>query len=231
MINYSKYVEELILKQEENKIIEAGTFYRESVMDVPAQTYYKIITRLVKHGKLVHLTKGVYYRPKQSRFGLVTISDNEISKHYVANNSGMVIGYQLYHQKGLTTQIAKKLEILSTALNEEKKNIRNVIIRKLNMTLNSEVISIIEMLEILQNYDKIEEINYRRLLEYMKEFANEYSEQAVEYVLAHRKYKKSTLAFLERVLSNFHVKNNIRKFLSPVSKYAIPSMKEIYGGK
>jgi hypothetical protein len=228
MINYSKYVEELILKQEENKIIETGVFYRKFVMNVSTQTYYKIITRLAKQRKLVHLTKGLYYRPKQSRFGLVPISDNEIIKHYVAHNSGIVIGYQLYRQKGLTTQIAKSVEILSTVLNEEKKNICNVIVHKLDMTLNSEVISTIEMLEILENYNKMEEINYCRLLEYMKTFANGYSEQVMEYVLAYRKYKKSTLAFLESVLNHFQVKNNIRKFLSPVSKYAIPRMEEIY---
>jgi hypothetical protein len=62
----------------------------------------------------------------------------------------------------------------------------------------------------------------------MERFAQTYSNQVVDYVMAHRKYKKSTIAFLEQFLNYLHVENDLKKYLSPLSKYAIPAMEDIY---
>ena len=228
MMNYTEYIKKSIFSQPENTIIEASRFRRNLTHEVPACTYYKILTRLVNDGDLVHLTKGIYYRQKKSRFGVLPISDKEIVQHYTAEQQGLVIGYQLYHKKGLTTQIAKKTTILSTLLVEEQKNIRNVSVQRLTAKLSLDVIGAIETLEILQNYNQMEELNRRRLALYMKQFASQYSEQAVEYVLLHRRYKKSTIALLAKFMDHLRIKNNLRKFLSPLSKYKIPKMEEFY---
>ena len=228
MVRYTEYVEHMISEQPENKIWESSQFYNGFTQKIPEMTYYKILTRLVQQGKLVHVTKGVYYRPKKSRFGVVPISSREIVQHYIKHNTGLVIGYQMYHQKGITTQIAKSTEILSTTLTEEKKHVRTVSVRKLSVNLNAKVISVIETLEILQNYSKIEDLNRKAFITYMERFAQTYSNQVVDYVMAHRKYKKSTIAFLEQFLNYLHVENDLKKYLSPLSKYAIPAMEDIY---
>lgn len=227
-MNYTEYIKKSIFLQPENTIIEAFRFRNNLMQEVPECTYYKILTRLVDDGDLVHLTKGIYYRPKKSRFGVLSISDEEIVQHYTAGQQGVVIGYQLYHKKGLTTQIAKKTTVLSTVLAEERKNIRNVSVQRLTAKLSLEVIEVIETLEILQNYNQMEELNRRSLALYMEQFANQYSEQAVEYILQHRKYKKSTIALLAKFMDHLRIKNNLRKFLSPLSKYKIPPMEEFY---
>ena len=181
-----------------------------------------------KQGSLVHLTKGLYYRPKKSRFGTVPISEKEIISHYTNDGRGIVIGYSLYNQKGLTTQISKRIEILSSAISEQKKHIHNVCVANSGIALTQDTIPVIETMEILQNYKSIEDIRKSALAAYMREFATEYSDTAAVFVLKNRKYKKSTIAFLERFLNYLGVENTLHQFLSALSSYAIPEMEEFY---
>ena len=192
MNSYAKYIETVIEQEPENKLLEASILYQKSFGTVPEMTYYKTLERMSKQGSLVHLTKGLYYRPKKSRFGTIPISEKEIIGHYTNNGRGIVIGYRLYNQKGLTTQISKRVEVLSSAVTEQKKNIQNVCVTNSGIDLTQETIPVIETMEILQ------------------------------------KYKKSTIAFLERFLNYLGVDNTLHQFLSALSSYAIPEMEEFY---
>lgn len=228
MNSYANYIETIIEHEPENKLLEASALYSQSFSTIPEMTYYKSLERMCKKGFLVHLTKGLYYRPKNTRFGTVPISEKDIVDHYIKDNQGIVVGYRLYNQKGLTTQISKRVEILSSAVPGKKKNIHNVYVMNISISLTPETIPIIETLEILQNYKSIEDINNTALATYMKEFARQYSDEDTVYVLKNRKYKKSTIAFLESFLNHFQVKNSLNQFLSSLSSYNIPDMKEFY---
>lgn len=98
----------------------------------------------------------------------------------------------------------------------------------ISISLTPETIPIIETLEILQNYKSIEDINDTALAAYMKDFARHYADEATVYVLKNRKYKKSTIAFLESFLNYFKVENTLNQFLSSLSSYAIPDIEEFY---
>lgn len=229
MNSYAKYIETVIEQEPENKLLEASALYQRSFGAVPEMTYYKTLERMSKKGSLVHLTKGLYYRPKKSRFGVIPISEKEIVGHYTSGGQGIVIGYRLYNKKGLTTQISKRVEVLSSAVSEQKKNINNVCVTNSGIALTQDTIPVIETMEILQNYKSIEDISKSALAAYMREFALSYSDAAAVFVLKNRKYKKSTIAFLERFLNYFGVKNTLHQFLSALSSYAIPEMEEFYG--
>ena len=161
MNSYAKYIETVIEQEPENKLLEASILYQKSFGTVPEMTYYKTLERMSKQGSLVHLTKGLYYRPKKSRFGTIPISEKEIIGHYTNNGRGIVIGYRLYNQKGLTTQISKRVEVLSSAVTEQKKNIQNICVTNSGIDLTQETIPVIETMEILQNYKSIEDISDR----------------------------------------------------------------------
>lgn len=228
MKSYAKYIESVIEQEPENKLMEARVLYQRSFSTVPELTYYKTLERMSKQGNLVHLTKGMYYRPKKSRFGTIPISETEIVRHYTTGGRGIVIGYRLYNRKGLTTQISKRVEILSSAVTGQTKNINNVCVTYSDVALTPDTIPVIETLEILQNYKSIEDISKTALADYMKNFALRYSDEAAVLVLKNRKYKKSTIAFLERFLNYFGIENTLNRFLSTLSEYAIPGMEEFY---
>ena len=228
MEKYVKIIENAIGEIPVNQLIIASELYRKLSLEITEQSFYKTMERFSKSGKLVHLTKSVYYRPKKTRFGIVPISEKEIANHYLKNHQGVLVGYRLYNQKGITTQIGKKVEILSTILPEKQKNICNVSVRRITVPLNEKTIPVIETMEILQAYKGIEDINTKVLAAYMTHFVQMYSESAMEVVLENRKYKKSTIAFMAAFLNYHHIKHSLSKYLSPLSDYKIPNVEELY---
>lgn len=228
MAKYSEAVIKAINRFEPNEIIVANQLYRAELFSMPETAFYKALERMTKSGKLVHLTKGLYYRPKESRFGRIPISENEIIRFYLKHEEGVLVGYRLYNKKGLSTQISKQVMILSNSLSEEKKNIQNVCVKKINVPLNGETIPVIEMLDVLQSYNKIEDVNVKAFSRYMQHFSEHYSDEATIKVLENVKYKKSTIAFLHSVLEFFHTPNTLNKYLSTLSTYKIPSVEELY---
>lgn len=228
MISHIGAVEEAIKKYNPNQIIVASELYRSTLTYIPEQTFYKSMERLVKSDMLVHLTKGLYYRPKKTRFGSVPISEEEISRHYLRAGEGILVGFRMYNRKGITTQIGKQVEILSNTIHEQKKNIKNVSVRKVTVELNEKTIPVIEMLEILQSYHKIEDMNTKALVAYWEAFSKQYSDEAARHVLSRMKYKKSTIAFLKGVLDYANVKNTLSMYLSSMSDYKIPQVEAFY---
>jgi len=224
----ARAIEEFIFRQPENKILTAKQVYKQLPEHFSEQAFYQTLTRLTQKGMLCHLTKGLYYRPRCSRFGVVPLGEQTIVEHYTAGGQGMVVGYRLYYQLGLTTQISKNVDILSNVLQENKKTVSNVKVSRLDLNFDATICNAIATLEILQNYRNIEDINHRKMAEYMRKFALNYSEDAIRTVLGHRKYKKATIAFLATFLGYWNTKHTLQQYLSRLSTYAVPQMEEFY---
>lgn len=227
-MNSREKVEELLSNIIENTVIEASCMYASLADDMTEAAFYKMLERFCKNGLLVHLTNGLYYKPKKSRFGNVPIREQDIVSHYTENLGGLVVGYKLYNSKGLTTQIGKQTEVFSNRLQGQRKTIQNVVVRNISCDLNEDRVAMIETFEILQNYSKIEDINNKVLIAYMEKFAQAYSDNEAMYVIEHMKYKKATISFLETFLNHFHITNSLRQYLSSMSVYTHPTMEEIY---
>ena len=207
-----------------NYPIVASDLYNSRFSNIPEVTFYKSLERLSKSDILVHLTKGVYYRPFESEYGIVHISEENIVDYYTGSNKGIVIGYDLFNRYNLSTQISKQYTVLSTTLKENKKNFGNVNVYKIYINLNREVIRTIEVLEILQNYQKIEDVNENAFYSFIEDYSKEYREETLDYVLKNRNYKKATIYFLKKCLDLFGVRNNLNKYLSELSSYKIPML-------
>ena len=211
-----------------NTLINVSDLYNSLFMDIPEKTYYKVLERMTDKKTLVRLTKGIYYCPKKTRFGNIPISENKIVEYYTENSRGVVVGYTMYNRYGLTTQIGKKINILSNVVKEEKKNIGNVSVEKAGVKINDSTKAVLEALDVLQNYSKIEDMNHSMLAAFLTDFSKHYMDSAATYVLEHRKYKKRTIAFMKSVLYYHGIKNTLGKYLSALSNYEVPEMEEIF---
>lgn len=221
-------VEAAVGMYEPNQLIIASELYRSISKGLTEQSFYKSMERMTRNGSLEHITKGIYCRPKRTQFGTVPISEEEISQYYLKDRRGVVIGYRMYNQKGITTQVSKKMEILSTVLLEDRKTIRNVHIRRIPVALDGNTIAAIETLEILQAYDRIEDKNKAALVRHIESFLEGYVDDAVREVIAGIKYKKSTIAFMASILDYRRIRHSLGRLLSPMSDYKIPSVEVIY---
>ena len=192
-----------------------------------------VVGRITGPSAVSHAGEGaadqvMYHSNSLSGKTKARIREQDIVTHYIGNQKGLVVGYKLYNEKGLTTQISKQTEVFSNHVPGKRKTIQNVVVKNISCDLNEERVAVIETLEILQNYSKIEDVNKKALITYMEKFAQSYSDKAAVYVLEHMKYKKATIAFLESFLEYLNVNNSLKQFLSSMSVYAIPTMEEIY---
>lgn len=228
-MKYIDIVKNEINKYKENELIFANKLYKQKFFrKIPEPTFYKIIERMYKLGELMKLAKGTYYIPKQSKYGVVPISDEEIISAFTKNNTGVVIGYKMYNNLNLTTQISKKIDIYSSEIVEYKKVFRNVIVHQVNLNYNKKIIEMINALEVLKNFDEIEDLNYLKFIDFARDFSLNYDEKIFEKVHREIKYQKSTIAFMREILNFYNINNNLNLYLSNLSNYNYLKMEEIY---
>lgn len=227
MSGYTEVIRNEILELPCNQIFVAHELKKEKFSDFPEAIYYKALERMVKQNQLVHLAKGLYYRPMMDHDDIVPISDETIVDYYISDNSGALVGEGLFIEKGIATGFEKRLSFISNKLSENKKKIGNIEVHRTEIELNEKTIPVIEALEILQNYYKIPNINKREFIAYIHDFVDDYSDEVTEYVLSKCKYKKSTIAFLARILDWYGLAHSMHEYLSPLSDYKIPTIDEL----
>lgn len=212
-----------------NEMIEASRLYCERFNTTMSEAaFYKALERLVKANYLIKISKGLYARPEISKYGIVPPSEEEIIANYISNSKGVVVGYQLYNSLNITTQISKNVKIYCNAIDKMTKRLGNVFIELKKLTFNEEVKKVIEMLEVLNNFNTIQELNYKGFILLCEKFYEQYDEEVTKIVLSEIRYSKSTIAFLRNILNYYGVKNTLNEKLSAFSTYNYPSMEKIY---
>ena len=129
-------------------------------------------------------------------------SEKEIIAAFTQNNTGMVVGYTMYNAMNLTTQVSKNTQIYTSALDEQKKQIGNVFLQKYDMIFSPEVVRVVAILEVLQNYNRIEDLNESQFKKLCAEFAGQYDEKVCEYVLSNISYSEQTIARLKAIIGS-----------------------------
>lgn len=95
---------------------EGATFDYQSLMiergEYVAAT--KALERLVKKKKINRYSSGIFYKPKQTVFGVLKPNEQELLKTYLFENGkriAYITGLSLYNNLGLTTQVPKNIKI------------------------------------------------------------------------------------------------------------------------
>lgn len=229
-MSYSAIVKETINKFSELEIIDAQKVYTSKCTTVSEQTYYKAISRMTKNGEIERLAKGIYCKPRIGRFGRMVSSEKHILAHYLGlnNKHGVVVGYRMYNTYNLTTQISKGISVYSNVIEQEKKNVLNVEIKKANLRFDSPTIHLIELLDVLENIHNIEDLNGKNAILFIEKAVAIYNDNILEKLIRTIGYKKSTLASLKDILDYYKVSHSVGKYLSVLSNYKTIKMEDLY---
>lgn len=73
--------------------------------EVPYKTLLKILNRLEEEGLLKPVSKGVYF------IGEKSVDEELIFDEYVDDGKGMLVGYQLFNDVGISNYVDCKIEI------------------------------------------------------------------------------------------------------------------------
>jgi len=228
-MSYSSMIMESISNYPELEIIDAQKIYKERFNNVPEQAFYQAVSRMVKREKIQRVGKGIYCKPKKGKYGTIISGEKSILEYYLGpkRNKGVIVGYRMYNLYGLTNQVSKTIEIYSNVPIEDKKQIRNVSVKRLKMKFEKSVVKMIELLEVLQSYKEIEDLNTNRLIGFIEETVQNYDEKVLQRLQNTIGYKKSTLASLKNVLDYFGIDNHVGLYLKGTSRYKSLSMEEL----
>ena len=141
---------------------------------------FRIINEMEKANELVRYTKGVYFMPKKTFFGLSTITaDSVVEKRYLKelnNVYGIYSGLKLLNLFSITTQVPNVTEIVTNKetmrCREIEVNGRKFILRKSRFEINKNNADMYMLLQVFNDLDtktKLDDFAQRRLTSFIKE--------------------------------------------------------------
>ena len=81
--------------------LTSGKVYRTIELSKWSTNPSRTAQRLVREGELTYLAKGLYYRPRQSKFGKVPPEHEELLRAFLHNNRFLITGPDLWTELGL----------------------------------------------------------------------------------------------------------------------------------
>lgn len=210
---------------QEGTVVIANDLYEAQFTKMSQDAFFRAMERLADDGEIIRISKGLYIRKEDA-----TKDRTEILLNYYFgedNAQGMFIGYQLYNKYQLTSVKSDKYELLSNLSRAGVSRIGNITVKRPAVSLTFENARIIEALEIFQNYYDIEELDKMKFARYAKQFARGYEDAAAVTVIRSMNYKKSTIAFMKKILDMYKISNSLSSFLSYASDYKIPTVQKI----
>ncbi len=81
--------------------IKQGEVYRRSDLEYYSTAIDRHLAQLTKDGTLVKLNQGLYYAPKQSKFGVVPPDDHIIVERFLKDDNFLIISPNMFNALGL----------------------------------------------------------------------------------------------------------------------------------
>ncbi|MDR0691543.1 MAG: DUF6088 family protein [Prevotellaceae bacterium] len=108
-----------IIEKIKSTIDRFPTDYVFTYVDIPIEggkeaTVVKYLNRMAAAGVISKLSKGKYYKPRQTQFGALKPSPYQIAKDFIEKDGkliGYLTGYSVFNELRLTTQISNALQI------------------------------------------------------------------------------------------------------------------------
>ncbi len=209
-----------------DQIEEAKIFtYRDIPSDKKSSVAIEL-SRLFKKGVVKKISKGKFYKPKQTRFGEITPSDEEIAKSYLVENSAYITGYGGYNQLGLTTQIPNVITIASSRVPSRIK-VENVNIKFVPNIANSGVkeTQILQILDALRDIKNIPDNSPNDVVLSIKKIVQKFDKEKInkmlELVNNYPPRVKAILGAILKEMGRWEEAYRLKEMLNPLTRYKI----------
>ena len=210
--------------------IALGVAFTYKELGIEASEYpaaAKAIERLLKRGLISRVSTGVFYKPKQTVFGTLKPSEEELLRPYLFDENkriGYITGNALYNKLGLTTQVPKNIKvacrgsrIITRIGSIEVSPIKSYV------DVTNENYKLLELLDALKDFKIIPDLDkkmaVRFLLDKIKILSEQEKEKMIRIAL---KYPPRVRAFLGALLSALKINGNtllLKQSINPLSQY------------
>jgi len=189
----------------------------------------KALNRMVKAGKIAKLSKGKYYKPENTPFGMLQPNQAQVVKDLLEEDGkivGYLTGYSIYNKLGLTTQVSNIIQIGRSQIRPNFKRERYFIsfIRQKN-TITKENIPLLQILDSIRYIKKIPdatiETSCKRLLSIIKNLSEKDKGTMVRLALKYPPVTKALLGALLEELKESSLIEPLYKSINPITKYKL----------
>ena len=140
---------------------------------------FRFINKAEQNKEIVQFTKGVYFLPEITEFGLSTITADDVAqKRYIEwkeNIYGVVSGIGLLNDFSVTTQVPAVIEIVTNNETTRKREItiknRRFILRKSRVEINRDNVAAYTILQLFDEFGKetkLDRYSSRLVAEYVR---------------------------------------------------------------
>ncbi|HCI55438.1 MAG TPA: DUF6088 family protein [Bacteroidales bacterium] len=195
-----------------NKIdrFKTGYVFTYDDFDVPVEkinALKKVLGRLTESGKIVRLSKGRYYKPKEGITGPLKPDEYQVVKDLLEENrkiTGYLSGINAFNKLGLTTQISNIIQIGTNTDKKAKKRGKYTIrfIRQKNK-ITRENIYLLQILDSIRFIKRIPDADINKSCERLRNIIQNLSDAEQEYLVKLAiKYNPSTRALTGAILES-----------------------------
>ena len=197
------------------------------------QAVIKALNRMVAAGKIAKLSKGKYYKPETTPFGVLQPNQSQVVKDLLEENGktiGYLTGYSIYNSLGLTTQLSNAIQIGKNVVRPAfKRGQYTISFIKQNNIITKENIPFLQILDAIRYIKKIPDTTIskssKRLSLLLKNLSDSEKSSLVRLAL---KYPPSARALLGTLLDSIQadgISKPLYNSLNPITKYKLPGLK------
>jgi len=177
------------------------------------EALYIALNRLAGEGIIENYAKGIYYKPKVTRFGEIGINKRMlIEKKYLGYNGktfGYITGPQLWNEWGITTQVPNKIWIAQNIRQKKVDHDLNVLVLKAKGSIKFENIRALQFLDIIEQLSLIQDATQEevviKLMSIFKEKLTIFERIVIFEEV--KKYTKKVKVILGLIVENLSIKD------------------------
>lgn len=227
-----------------NKInrLKTGYVFTYDDFDIPVDkidALKKSLSRMVKAGKIVRLSKGQFYKPEKTEFGLLQPPENQIVKDLLEEKNktiGYITGVSIYNKLGLTTQVSNSIQIGTNIDRKPRKrgkyNIR--FIRQKN-TIIKDNIFLLQVLDTVRFIKRIPDSDVnnscKRIISLFRNLSQAEKNAVGKYALKYNPGTKALAGAILEYISKEDVANELYNSINPATTFSFKISKDTLPNK
>lgn len=199
-------------------------------VNISFEAIVKYLNRLAQSNKISKLSKGKFYKPEKTVFGILNPEPKQVVKDLLTENGnliGYLTGISVFSELGLTTQLGFEIQIGRNTPKPfiNRKPYRISFILQKN-TITADNIKHLQLLDALRLIKKIPDTTIVKSSKILQRKLNTYSSDDLKRIqrLA-LKYPPNTRALLGCLLENNVDTSILKNSLNPATKYPFTGLK------
>ncbi len=220
-----------------DRIPEGHIFsYSDFMESLPAkEAIIKALNRMAASGKIAKLSKGKYYKPENTPFGVLLPDQYQIVKDVLEENGkivGYLTGYSIYNHLGLTTQISNTIQIGKNKVRASftRERYRITLIRQ-NNVITKDNIPLLQILDAIRFIKKIPDCTTEsacwRLLWLIKNLSPNDRRVMARLALKYAPATRALTAALLETVTEAGTTDALMKSLNPITQYSFPEVGKV----